>query len=47
MKPEEVSYQKYKDFHNKTFLESLRHELNVQRQFADQKGLEPFSTIYT
>ena len=30
MKPQVVSYRKYKDFHNETFLDSLRHELNVQ-----------------
>ena len=29
MKPQVVNYQKYKDFHNETFLDSLRHELNV------------------
>ena len=33
MKPQVVSYQKYKDFHNETFLDSVRHELDVQRQF--------------
>ena len=30
MKPQVVNYQKYKDFHNETFLDSLRHELNAQ-----------------
>ena len=29
MKPQVVSYRKYKDFYNETFLDSLRHELNV------------------
>ena len=32
MKPQVVSYWKYKDFHNETFLDSLRHELNAQGQ---------------
>ena len=27
MKPQVVSYRKYKDFHNETFLDSLRHQL--------------------
>ena len=38
MKPQVVSYRKHKDFHNKTFLDSLRH---VQ----GQKGQDAFSTI--
>ena len=45
MKPQIVSYRKYKDFHNETFLDSLRHELNVQGQFLNEKGLDAFSTI--
>ena len=32
MKPQVVSYWKYKDFHNETFLDSLRHERNAQGQ---------------
>ena len=28
-KPKVVSYRKYKDFHNETFLDLLRHKLNV------------------
>ena len=47
VKPQVVSYRKYKDFHNKTFLDSLRHELNVQGQFLNEKGLDAFSTICT
>ena len=39
MKPQVVSYRKYKDFHNETFLDSLRHELNVQGQFLNEKEL--------
>ena len=35
MKPQVVSYQKYKEFHSKTFLDSLRHELDVQGQFLN------------
>ena len=48
-----VSYRKYKDFHNETSLDSLRHELNirhelnVQGQFLNGKGLDAFSTICT
>ena len=30
IRPQVVNYRKYKDFHKETFLESLRHELNVQ-----------------
>ena len=45
MKPQVVSYRKYKDFHNETFLDSLRHELNIQGQFLNEKGLDAFSTI--
>ena len=47
MKPLVVSYWKYKDFHNETFLDLLRHELNVQGQFLNEKGLDVFSTICT
>ena len=47
MKPQFVSYRKYKDFHNETFLDSLRHELNVQGQLLNEKGLDVFSTIST
>ena len=45
MKPKVVSYQKCKDFRNETFLDSLRHELNVQGQFLNEKGLDAFSII--
>ena len=37
MKPQVVSYRKYKDFHSETFLDSLKHELNVQGQFLNGK----------
>ena len=47
MKPQVVSYRKYKDFHNETFLDSLRHEINVQEQFLNEKGLDTFSTYCT
>ena len=40
MKSQVVSYRKYKDFHNETFLDSLRHELNVQGQLLNEKGLD-------
>ena len=45
MKSQVVSYRKYKDVHNETFLDSLRHELNVQGQLLNEKGLDAFSTI--
>ena len=35
MKPQVVSYPKYKEFHNETFLDSIGHELNVQGQFLN------------
>ena len=47
MNPQVVSYRKYKDFHYETFLDSLRHELNVQGQFLNEKALNAFSTICT
>ena len=47
MKPRVITYGKYKDFQNETSLESLKHELNVQRQFLNEKGLDAFSTICT
>ena len=37
MKPLVAGYRKYKDFHNETFLDSLRHE----------KGLDAFSAFCT
>ena len=30
MKTQVIRYRKYKGFHNETFLDSLRHELNTQ-----------------
>ena len=47
MKPQVISYRKHKNFHNETFLGSLKHELNVQGQFLNEKGLDEFSTICT
>ena len=47
MKPQVITYRKYKDFHNETFLDSLKQELNVQGQFLNEKGLDAFSTICT
>ena len=38
IKPQVVSYRKYKDFHNQTFLGSLRYELNVWREFLNKKN---------
>ena len=35
MKPQVVSYRKYKEFHNETFLDSTGHELNVHGQFLN------------
>ena len=37
MKPQVVSYRKYKDFHNETFLDSLRHELNPLKPSGNKK----------
>ena len=31
MKPQVIRYLKYKGFYNKTFSDSLRHELNIYR----------------
>ena len=45
IKPHVVRYRKYKDFHNETFLDSLRHEFNVQGLFLNEKRLEAFSII--
>ena len=45
MKRQVVCYRKYKGFHNETFLDSLRHDLNVQ--FLNEKRLDAFSTICT
>ena len=42
MKQQVVSYREYKDFHNETFLDSLRHELNVEGQFLNEKELDAF-----
>ena len=47
MKPQVVSYREYKDFHNETFLDSLRRELDGQGEFLNEKGLDEFSTICT
>ena len=47
MKPQVISYRKYKECHNGTFLDSLKHELDVQGQFLNEKGLDAFSTICT
>ena len=35
MKQLVVSYRKYEKFHNETFLESLRHELDAQGEFVN------------
>ena len=45
MKRQVVCYRKYKGFHNETFLDSLRHDFNVQ--FLNEKRLDAFSTICT
>ena len=47
MKAQVISYRKYKDFRKETFLDSLRHELNVQGQFLIERGLNALSTICT
>ena len=47
IKQQVIRYWKYKDFNNKTFLDSLKRELNVQGQFLNEKELDAFSTICT
>ena len=48
MKPQVISYRKYKEFHNGTFIDLLKHELDVQGQFLNEKGLaDAFLTICT
>ena len=47
MKQQVITHRKYKDFHNETFWDSFKHELNVQGQFLNEKGLDAFSTICT
>ena len=47
MKLQIVSYWKYKEFHNETFLDSLRHERSVQGKVLNEKGLDTFSIIFT
>ena len=47
MKLQIVSYRKYKEFHNETFLDSFWHELSVQGKVLNEKGLDTFSIIFT
>ena len=47
MKPQVVIYGKYKDVQSETFLDSLRHEINIQGKLLNEKGLDTFSTICT
>ena len=47
MKLQVITYREYKDFHNETFLDLLKHEVNVQQQFLTEKGLDAFPTICT
>ena len=47
MKPQIITYRKYKEFNNETFLGWLKHELNLQGQFLNEKELDTFSTICT
>ena len=47
MKTQVIRYRKYKDFQNETTSDSLRHELNIQGRFLNEKGLDTFSTIFT
>ena len=42
MKLQIVSYRKYKEFHNETFLDSFRHELSVQGKVLNEKGIDTF-----
>ena len=47
MKPQVIRYWIYKDFHNETILDSLRHELNIQGRFLNERGLDAFAAICT
>ena len=42
--PRVASCRKYKDFYNEAFLDSLRHELNIQGQFLNEKGIDHASS---
>ena len=46
MKPYIIRYRKYKVFHNETFLDTLRHEVNIQGRFLNE-NVDGFSTIGT
>ena len=46
-KPRTITYQKYKNFHSETFLTSLMPEVDKQRAFLYENGLEAFSKICT
>ena len=37
MKPQANRYRKYKGFHNETFSDSLKYELNIQGRFLNEK----------
>ena len=47
LKPQIVSYQKYKGNHNETFMGSLRHNFNIQGQFLNERELDTFSKTCT
>ena len=46
-KPRTITYQKYKNFHNETFLTFLMPEVDKQRTFLYENGLDAFSKICT
>ena len=46
-KPRIITYRKYKNFWNETFLTSLQHEVYKQRAFLYESGLDAFSKICT
>ena len=45
-KPRIITYQKYKNFCNETFLTSLQYEVDEQRAFLNENGLDDFSKIF-
>ena len=46
-KPRIITYRKYKNFCNEKFLTSLQYEVDQQRAFLNENGLDDFSKIFT
>ena len=47
LKPQVIRCWKYIAFYNKTFLDPLRHELNIQRKFENETSSDAFPAICT